>query len=283
MKHALWLCLTIVAVSACKGDTGPQGPKGDTGLQGPQGDPGPQGPQGPQGLRGVPGLTSMLYNGSFEHGLDGFLVNATGGANTVSLDGSIFYDGTQAAHFASNGSAGSVSVTTPFIPVVPGAQMTVTMWVKGNNIQVGSCGWCALYAVARFYNRAGAAIGSGGGPSCEFVYYEGTFDWTQSTGTCTVPDDAVYWRGTSIGIIGDGRGEAWVDRIVVALDDAPAPTTVGGRLTDSGSFVATFSNSSSYGTTVQFNKVFSAPPLVVCSEWNAAGNWIFCKTDAVTA
>ncbi|WP_437313713.1 hypothetical protein [Sorangium sp. So ce385] len=51
---------------------------------------------------------------------------------------------------------------------------------------------------------------------------------------------------------------------------------------DTGSFVATFSNSSYSRTSVAFKVPFSSPPLVFCSEWNNPGNWIFCKTDSVT-
>lgn len=51
---------------------------------------------------------------------------------------------------------------------------------------------------------------------------------------------------------------------------------------DTGSFAATFTNSSYFRTSVTFKVPYSSPPLVFCSEWNNPGNWIFCKTDSVT-
>lgn len=49
-------------LSACEGETGPQGPKGDSGAAGAKGDPGVKGDTGAPGAAGATGTANVIYS-----------------------------------------------------------------------------------------------------------------------------------------------------------------------------------------------------------------------------
>ena len=103
-----------------------------------------------------------------------------------------------------------------YIPVTDGETITISLYSKGDNVQVGSYGWHKAYVLGRWINSTGhriccadMSIGDG----------TGTWDWKRSSAVLTAPvltpPDFVVSYQIYLGLIGTGTGTLWVDAVQV--------------------------------------------------------------------
>ncbi|MBI5206810.1 MAG: PKD domain-containing protein [Candidatus Firestonebacteria bacterium] len=148
---------------------------------------------------------NLLSNGSFEQD---FSYWTTSTSNSPQIDNSASIDSTKSVYFKNNGTTSS-SIQSNYIEIEPDTQYIISSWAKGINIQTGTNSWNRLYLTGRFYDSNKIELAY-----CDISFDTGTFDWSYNSAMRTSPYNAKYFRITNLGILNNGKGEAWIDKLV---------------------------------------------------------------------
>ncbi|MBI5207060.1 MAG: chitobiase/beta-hexosaminidase C-terminal domain-containing protein [Candidatus Firestonebacteria bacterium] len=149
---------------------------------------------------------NIIPNSSFEQNFSNWSISSK---NTPQIDKTIFWDSdNKSVHFKSDGAASSY-IQSNYIVIEPNTQYSISAWAKGINIQKGTNTWNLLCFAGKFYDSSYIGVGY-----CDLFFDTGTFDWSYKYAVATSPPNAKYFRIDNAGIYANGKGEAWIDKLV---------------------------------------------------------------------
>ena len=155
----------------------------------------------------------LILNPSFEDGFDGWIITNED-SNTPDIDGENSCHGNSSAHFISNSPLiGSTITMDGYIEVEPGQDYVWCGCGKAENIKTGASGWHKLYGTGRFYDESFQRPYGDSSYMLDISFGAGTFDWRCVSFKKRAPVDAVYFKIGSLGILGTGIGEGWIDKL----------------------------------------------------------------------
>ncbi|HDH41099.1 MAG TPA: hypothetical protein ENG12_01650 [Candidatus Altiarchaeales archaeon] len=169
---------------------------------------------------------NLIQNPSFESDFAGWEIAKTN-LGTPAIDTTTYHSGEKSAYFRSDGTSAS-TIRIDYIPIEPDTDYVLGAWARGINITVGDHGYHRLYLVGRFYDENYQMLPT---PDCFADIYSfdtGTFDWKYFEHIHHSPENARYWKITSLGITGTGSGEGWIDDVVFRKH-VPEPYSCDGK------------------------------------------------------
>jgi hypothetical protein len=166
---------------------------------------------------------NLIKNHSFEEGLSGWkITNRSLGTPGI---GNTSSEGSKSAHFMADGGSGS-TIMSDFIPILPNTSYEVSVWAKGQGIVAGKPSWRRLCWIGRFYDANRREI-PGFAPDLQFGL--GDYEWKNYRKTYTSPNNAHFYRITSLGACPGSRGEGWIDRVEFRKNPQPFEYKVYAR------------------------------------------------------
>lgn len=149
---------------------------------------------------------NLIPNGSFDEGLTKW----SAARGNPGYDGNAGMKG-GSAHF--RGSAiRKGKLKSQLIPVQENTGYTIALWCKAIGNHPGSFGYMKLGMQGRFFDKDLHPISG----AYDMQFNAGSFDWQPHEVTYKSPPGACFFRVT-LGFIGDGEGEGWVDNVYFAL------------------------------------------------------------------
>jgi erythromycin esterase len=158
---------------------------------------------------------NLAVNGGFEKGLDGWKTQNQGGTLKAEVDRKTKKEGKASGHVVKTGAFAADWLCLPVDKVPGGAKITVSAWVKGNN--VGNC-WLKFFV----FDKSGRSVVE----DCDIQMLRGSFDWKKIERPFTLPKEAVR---AELRLCLFTAGEVWIDDVRVGAKGAKPPRDLDKR------------------------------------------------------